>query len=300
MARKSYNIEYFSEVEYSENSPTGLIWKNSFRVGNKGSPTPRLSPNAGAFNNQYGYYACTLGKKVYQSALIVWVIAGNKLPEDKNYKIIYKDGNPKNLKIDNLDLEVHESNISKYSDKIREYIEYDESSSTFLRWKKRSSLSSGMQGGSEAGGVDIDSSGYYNVTVGGKRYKTHRLVYWLVTGQNPDGKLIDHIDGNPSNNRIDNLRLGCLKMNMRNRKKGSNNQTGHNGICYSEYYDHRGTLIRKYVYKAYYPCGKIRSFSFSLNKYGEDALTLILNKQKEVVEEISNISGIPYTERHGK
>lgn len=300
MARKEYDIAYFSEVEYSETSPTGLIWKNPYRVGNKGTPTPRKSINAGSFNKQHGFYLCMLGKKVYQNALIIWVLLGNNIPDEKRYKVTYKDGNPRNLKIDNLDLEVYEKEIPKYSDKIREYIEYDEKSSTFLRWKKKSGLSSNIQEGSEAGGIDIDSDGYYNVRVGGIRYKSHRLIYWLMTGENPEGQLIDHIDGNPSNNCIDNLRLGSLEMNMRNRKKGSNNKTGHNGITYHEYFDHRGTLIRKYTYKAYYKGGKIKSYSFSVNKYGEAALDMILAKQKEVMDEISMVTGIPYTDRHGK
>lgn len=301
MARKSYDLDLFKDVKYSENSPTGLVWKNEFRKGKGGVPTKRVSLSVGSFDKQNCYFRCTLNGKVFQNALIVLVLNGYKLPDDCEYKVEYIDGNPKNLSVNNLRLQLFEKDIPKYSDKIRDFIEYDESSSTFLRWKCKASSSSNIKVGDEAGGIDIDSNGYYNVTVGSFRYKIHRLVYWLYTGEDMSDKLIDHIDGNPSNNHIDNLRLGCRYTNARNRKKGSNNSTGYNGITYSEYIDHRGTLIRKYVYKSYQPDGKTRSYSFSVNKYGEDlALQLILQKQKEVLLTIGKTTGIVYTERHGK
>ena len=41
---------------------------------------------------------------------------------------------------------------------------------------------------------------------------------------------IDHIDGEPSNNRLDNLRLATNSENQQNRKK-SNNTSGAKGVC---------------------------------------------------------------------
>lgn len=53
------------------------------------------------------------------------------------------------------------------------------------------------------------TDGYYTIHLwrGGKRQqkKMHVLVMLVFVGQRPEGAHINHIDGNPSNNRLDNL-----------------------------------------------------------------------------------------------
>jgi len=44
----------------------------------------------------------------------------------------------------------------------------------------------------------------------------HRLVYQAFVGKIPEGMEIDHIDRNPSNNKLDNLRLVTHQQNMFN------------------------------------------------------------------------------------
>jgi hypothetical protein len=53
-----------------------------------------------------------------------------------------------------------------------------------------------------------------------------------MTGQDPVNKLIDHIDGNPYNNRFNNLRLATRHQNGCNQKKHSNNTSGFKGVCW--------------------------------------------------------------------
>lgn len=60
------------------------------------------------------------------------------------------------------------------------------------------------------------------------RYKAHRIIWRMVTGENPD--MIDHIDGNSLNNRIENLRSVSHEINTRNQKLRSTNTTGVNGV----------------------------------------------------------------------
>ncbi|WEL95620.1 HNH homing endonuclease [Xanthomonas phage vB_XooS_NR08] len=55
--------------------------------------------------------------------------------------------------------------------------------------------------GSVAGCLD-KTVGYIQVWANGKRYLAHRLAWLLHTGAWPIQHL-DHIDGNPSNNRIE-------------------------------------------------------------------------------------------------
>lgn len=54
--------------------------------------------------------------------------------------------------------------------------------------------------------------------VDGKVYLQHRLAWLYVTGEWPEHS-IDHIDGNPGNNRFANLRDVPQNVNAQNRRK---------------------------------------------------------------------------------
>lgn len=68
-----------------------------------------------------------------------------------------------------------------------------------LFWKVRPG---GGHIGDEAGSTD--TQGYHQIGYQYKLYKRHRIIYAMFTGEWP--KLIDHIDQNKSNDRIENLR----------------------------------------------------------------------------------------------
>lgn len=61
----------------------------------------------------------------------------------------------------------------------------------------------------------VDPLGYLNGHIFGKRVKAHRVVFALYHGRWPTME-IDHIDGNPSNNRPENLREVTRQQNNRN------------------------------------------------------------------------------------
>ena len=60
--------------------------------------------------------------------------------------------------------------------------------------------------------------GYMTITTNGKTYYTHRLIFLFHHGYLP--QFLDHIDGDSSNNSIENLREATLSQNQHNRKKG--------------------------------------------------------------------------------
>ena len=64
-----------------------------------------------------------------------------------------------------------------------------------------------------------ESKGYMVVSYSGKRYYQHRIIYELFNGAIPDGMFIDHINREPSDNRIENLRIVTPTGNLRNHGK---------------------------------------------------------------------------------
>ncbi len=78
-------------------------------------------------------------------------------------------------------------------------------------------------------GKPIGSStpdGYRVVGVAGVKYRVHRLVWEYFNGPIPDGYEIDHVNGNPADNRIENLRLATRSQNGMNHKMHSTNTVG--------------------------------------------------------------------------
>jgi len=79
-----------------------------------------------------------------------------------------------------------------------------------------------------------DSLGYANVTYRRKKYAVHRVIFLLVHAWLPEQ--IDHIDGNPLNNRVENLRPASPSQNMWNAKLRSDNTSGVKGVSWCKKY----------------------------------------------------------------
>lgn len=66
------------------------------------------------------------------------------------------------------------------------------------------------------------------VSINGKHYAEHRVVWKMVTGLDPT-MLIDHINGNPHDNRWANLREATTQQNAWN-SRGRPNKLGVKGV----------------------------------------------------------------------
>lgn len=71
--------------------------------------------------------------------------------------------------------------------------------------------------------------GRKTLNINNRHYQLHRVIWAVHHGEWPD-QFIDHIDGDPSNNKIENLRLSTPSENQQNRKIQSNNRSGYKGV----------------------------------------------------------------------
>lgn len=142
-----------------------------------------------------------------------------------------------------------------------------------------------------AGSVDRRSC---KVGFNGKYYLAHRIVYLLFNGALSSESIIDHIDGNPFNNNISNLR--CVTTNINRRNAGINKQNK-TGVCGVSYLPSRNEFIYRATVRLL--CGKKKVKSFSCKKYGkEEAFRLACEWRKSMIDEL-NALGAGYSPRHG-
>lgn len=73
----------------------------------------------------------------------------------------------------------------------------------------------------------------WSTKINGKLYQNHRIVWAILTGAWPDDQ-IDHMNGDPEDNRIENLRVVSNTDNQKNRWISSRNTSGVNGVYWRE------------------------------------------------------------------
>lgn len=95
----------------------------------------------------------------------------------------------------------------------------------FTVWNKR-------YAGKEA--FTYTNGGYKSGRIYDKGYLAHRVIFCLVYGRWPVSE-VDHIDGNPSNNRIENLREVSSSDNSKNMSIMSHNKSGVTGVYFESY-----------------------------------------------------------------
>lgn len=75
---------------------------------------------------------------------------------------------------------------------------------------------------------------YLATTIDNRTYYAHRLVWLYHHGEFAD--MIDHIDGDFRNNRIENLRSCTPAQNQYNSPRKSNNKSGYKGVAFCKGY----------------------------------------------------------------
>lgn len=72
------------------------------------------------------------------------------------------------------------------------------------------------------------NEGYLSISIGGKEYLLHRVIWFMVKGEWPTQ--VDHQDHDRTNNRWSNLRNVSSQVNQMNMKKRKNNSSGVQGV----------------------------------------------------------------------
>lgn len=100
-----------------------------------------------------------------------------------------------------------------------------------------------------------NKQGYIQIRALGKTYQAHSLAWLYVFGEMP--ALIDHIDGNRSNNAITNLRIADRSINGFNREKKSESSSVFKGVLWSKKYckwEAKINANRKRKHLGYFQC----------------------------------------------
>lgn len=101
-------------------------------------------------------------------------------------------------------------------------------------------------------------TGHIVVCLNGYRTPAHHVVWALNTGKwPPKSKVIDHINGNPCDNRIENLRLATRAQNRHNARSSRKNPFGLRGVVFE-----RGRS-RPYAAKAFFRGKLVRIGNFT-------------------------------------
>lgn len=172
---------------------------------------------------------------------------------------------------------------------------YDESSPSYLRNKidrlgGKDFKSPVAKAGEVSGAKMFD--GYWAVRLHNRMYKAHRVVWELFHGVIPNGKCIDHIDGDRSNNSLENLRVVNYSQNSRNREFSPTETNPMSGVALyqcrqkgRDYFYWRVSVLPK--------LGK-RQFDFSVLKLGYTGAKELAMDFRDLYNSLSG----DFSERH--
>lgn len=151
------------------------------------------------------------GKMVAAASLLLFLRDGIQY----DGRIIHKDGDRANCRYENLVLvpRVAKGTVISH-ERLLDLLAYDPWTGLF-KWRNNPSCLN------EYAGYDLPK-GYKGIKIDGVRYQLHRLAWFYHYGSWPI-QYIDHIDGNPSNNAIANLRDVPMNINAQNKRTAPSN-----------------------------------------------------------------------------
>lgn len=206
--------------------------------------------------------------------------------------IIFKTGlsNNEALNLEELLIEKHSATIincvkpSKVNkldfEELNKRFYVSNESKTGLKWRNTTLFR--VKNGGDAGSLKrARGKTYYAVKIGHKAYQTHRIVYLLTHGTLCSTLVINHIDGDSTNNSVTNLEAITQRENSLKHKINRNNSSGANGVRPRFY---KG-ILKGFEVRFPTSAHKTSSKVFSLSKYSseEECLTTAKNYQQSQI-----------------
>lgn len=296
MAERILRAERLRDILlYDPTSKSALRWRADRVLGGFGEV--RAGDEAGGVMQPEGRTRTTPCWVIQTSGMsvvghnAVWEVVNGPIP--RGCVVAHRDGDTLNNKIDNLYLWSKSKDApTAYRLPIEDIFECDTSSPSGLKWKidwSGRAVKGSPAGTKMASGSKIAE--YWMVRIYGRFAGVHRIVWQLTNGPIPDGMEIDHIDGNGLNNLLSNLRIVTTATNCRNRSMRSDNKTGIVGVML----DRQGSRYRAQWKEM---DGKLKTRSFSIAKYGEDAARQMAATYRAEQVARLNSEGAGYTARH--
>jgi hypothetical protein len=118
---------------------------------------------------------------------------------------------------------------------------------TDMIFRSRNTRFAGKKAGS------IFKGGYKRIRIDNTDWLAHRVIWFIVYGYIPN--IVDHIDNNPSNNRICNLRDVSQMENMKNMLPRKYNTSGVTGVIWDKEkrkWEARHRVDRKHKHVGYF------------------------------------------------
>jgi hypothetical protein len=120
------------------------------------------------------------------------------------------------------ELQVEKESRVTFQD-VEKLLHYDAATGNLIRKTDRRRFKAGTIAGSRT------HCGHITTWINGEQFLGHRLAWLLHYGEWPSDQ-IDHINRNPADNRIENLRILHQLANMQNRNPATKSKTGIKGV----------------------------------------------------------------------
>ncbi len=108
--------------------------------------------------------------------------------------------------------------------RLQQLFDYKADTGLFIRKTPKGNSAAGKAAGCK------NQRGYVQLCVDGTVYLAHRLAWLYMTGTDPAQQIIDHVNGNSSDNRFCNLRICTNAGNTQNASRQRNNTSGFKGV----------------------------------------------------------------------
>lgn len=211
----------FLKSRFHYNPTTGCLTylQNQPPFGIKGASATFFNPSIRA-------YQVSIKGRCFPASRVIWLYTLGELP---SCQIMFRDGDPKNLKWENLVKISDNPTHLPLQQELRTLIDYNPTSG-LCTWKYVPYYIRRIKVGDNFGCLVrqtvTNTQSKVGVINGHNKQLTH-FIWCYMTGNYPDkGTYIDHKDRNPLNNAWENLRLATPQENTSNQSNRKNTKRG--------------------------------------------------------------------------